>query len=171
MCFLMSEHSLSWHVIDRVIYNIAQDNELKGIVGEAIIEGLLKKKGLLRFSNHVCVCVNLNLNIGLHSAVYILSKLKKDISACSLQLEPVFEELWRRKNAYEVFNEIQGELGEFAREIGVEDLDKLCHNLVYVSIHIEHNCRLCGEYNKPLGRVIYLEGSSVNEEKKSGISI
>lgn len=96
----------------------------------------------------------------------VLSELEKDNSACSLQLEPVFEELWRRKNAYEVFNEIQGKLGEFAREIGVEDLDKLCHNLVYVSIHTEHNCRLCGEYNRPLGRVIYLEGSGVNEEKQ-----
>ena len=69
MCCLMSEHSLSWRVIDRVIYNITQDNELKGTIGEAIIEGLLKKKGLLRFSNHVCVCVDLNLNTGLHSAV------------------------------------------------------------------------------------------------------
>jgi hypothetical protein len=104
-------------------------------------------------------CVSLNLNIDLHSAVSTLYRLEEYNTACRWGLEPVFEELWRRGSAYEVVSEIRERLGVFVREMGIEDLDKLCLNLVHVGYEATRKCKLCGNPYEPLNfGVIRLEG-------------
>jgi len=149
----------SWHTVGKTFYDISQDNEFKGFVGELIVAWLLKKK-LLKLDNVVCTSLN---NSRLGSALNNLVKLKKYNSNCHWQLDPVFEELLRRRNAYEVFNEIHEKVSVFAREIGFEDLDKLCRNLmsnrfdILVDLYLVYKgpmgdkkpickCQLCGGY-------------------------
>jgi len=109
---------LSWRTIGRAIYDISQDTELKGIFGEAFVAGLLRKKKLLKLNN--LKCISLNLNTGFHSTVFTLYRLEEYNTACHWGLEPVFEELWRRRSAYEVVSEIRERLGVFVGEIVLE---------------------------------------------------
>jgi hypothetical protein len=155
---------LSWRTIGRAIYDISQDTELKGIFGEAFVAGLLRKKKLLKLDN--VKCISLNLNIDLHSAVFTLYRLEEYNTACHWGLEPVFEELWRRRSAYEVVSEIRERLSVFVREMGIEDLDKLCLNLVHVGYEATRKCKLCGNpYEPPNFEVMYFEGYA---ESRSG---
>jgi hypothetical protein len=143
--------------VGRAVYDISQDTELKSIFGEAFIAGLLRKKKLLKLDN--VKCVSLNLNIDLHSAVFTLYRLEEYNTTCRWGLEPVFEELWRRGSAYEVVSEIREGLSVFVREMGTEDLDKLCLNLVHVGYEATRKCKLCGNpYEPPNFGVIRLEG-------------
>jgi len=154
----------SWHTIGRAIYDISQDTELKGIFGEAFVAGLLRKKKLLKLDN--VKCISLNLDTGLRSAVSTLYRLEEYNTACRWGLEPVFEELWRRGSAYEVVSEIRERLGVFVKEMGIEDLDKLCLNLVYVGYEATRKCKLCGNpYEPPNFEVMYFEGYA---ESRSG---
>jgi hypothetical protein len=152
--------------VGRAIYDISQDTELKGIFGEAFVTGLLRKKKLLKLDN--VKCVSLNLNIDLSLAVSTLYGLEQYSARCQWGLEPIFEELWRRRNAYEVFNEILEKLNVFIEEMGIEikDLDIFCMDLTITRLKDMYKCKLCGErYEPPSFKVIYLAGATNNRSE------
>jgi len=96
-----------------------------------------------------------------------LRDLKEDNDRCQWGLEPVFERLWRRKNAYEVFDEIWRKLSVFIKETGIviEDLHSLCTNSQSQGLDSGYRCDLCGEnYKPPNYRVITLRGPVSNRE-------
>jgi hypothetical protein len=90
--------------VKRAVYDISKNTELIGISRGAFFDTLLRKKKMVKLDN--AVCISLNNDYTLHYAVHALRRLEEYNDRCQWGLEPVFGELWRRKNAYEVFNEI-----------------------------------------------------------------
>jgi hypothetical protein len=154
--------------VGRAVYDISKNTELIGIFGEAFFDTLLRKKKMVKLDN--AVCISLNNDYTLHSAVHALRRLEEYNDRCQWGLEPVFEELWRRKNAYEVFDEIRKKLSVFIKETGIviEDLHRLCTNLQSQGLDSTHRCKICGEnYKPPNFRIITLRGA-VNNREASG---
>jgi hypothetical protein len=160
----LSERPLR-RTVGRAVYDIINDTELIGIFGEAFFDTLLRKKKMVKLDN--AVCISLNKNYTLHSAVHALHAFKRYNDRCQWGLGPVFEELWRRKNAYEVFDEIWKKLSVFVKETGIviEDLDHLCTNLQPQGLDSIRRCGICGEnFKPPYYRVITLRGPVSNRE-------
>ena len=163
----MSERPLR-RTVGRAVYDISKDAELIGIFGEAFFDTLLRKKKMVKLDN--AVCISLNKNYTLNYAVHALRRLKEDNDRCQWGLEPVFEELWRRKNAYEVFDEIWRKLSVFIKETGIviEDLDGLCTNLQSQELVIAHRCGICGEKFKRPHYFLSTRGRAVNNREARG---
>jgi len=168
-----------WRIVGRAVYDISKDTELKGIIGEAFVYALVRKKEMIKLDN--AMCINLNYSHTLYSAVEALSTLEKYNERCQWGLESIFEELWRRKNAYEVFNEIWGELSVFINEMNemgivIRDpytfcldstfLDPKLSDSAFILLEAKGKCKLCGEYHKsPDFGVIYLGRPAESESK------
>jgi hypothetical protein len=154
--------------VGRAVYDISKNTELTGIFGEAFFDTLLRKKKMVKLDN--AVCISLNKNYTLHSAVHALCRLEEYNDRCQWGLEPIFEGLWRRKNAYEVFDEICRKLSVFIKETGIviEDLDHLCTNLQPQGLNSIHRCRICGENFKRPDHLLLTHGGAVNNREASG---
>jgi len=147
-----------WRTVGRAVYDISKNTELIGIFGEAFFDTLLKKKMMVKLDN--AMCISLNHYYSLKHAVHAWRTLERYNNWCQWGLEPIFEEL-RRKNVYEVFDEIRKKLSVFIKEIGIviEDSDRLCTNLRLCG------CEICGEkYKPPNLREITLKGAVNNRE-------
>ncbi|MFZ8791341.1 MAG: hypothetical protein ACO2OS_03545 [Thermosphaera aggregans] len=166
----MSERPLR-RTVGRAVYDISKDTELIGIFGEAFFDTLLMKKKMVKLDN--AVCISLNKNYAFNYAVHALHKFERYNHICRWGLEPIFEELWRRKNAYEVFDEIWRKLSVFIKETGIviEDLEGLCANLQPQGLDSTHKCNICGEnYKPPNFRIITLKGA-VNNRVANGFCL
>jgi hypothetical protein len=143
--------------VGRAVYDISKDTELKGIIGEAFVDALVRRKEMIKLDN--AMCINLNYGHTLYSALEALSTLEKYNDRCQWGLASIFEDLWRRKNAYEVFNEIWGELRVFINEMGIviRDPYTFCSDSAFILLEAKGKCKLCGEYYEPPDfGVIYL---------------
>jgi len=138
-----------WRTVGRAVYDISKDTELIGIIGEAFVNTLVRKKKMIKLDN--AFCINLNYDHTFYFAVKALSTLKEYNERCQWGLEPIFEELWRRKNAYEVFNEIWEKLRVFIDDIGIvpRDPHSFCFESFITGLEAERKCKLCGEYCEP----------------------
>ena len=160
----MSKH-FYWRTIGKATYNISQDTEVKSIFGEAFVDTLLKKRKILELDN--VVCISLSSDYTLHSTIHTLYQLERYDARCQWRLDSAFEELWRRRNAYEAFNEIWKKLGIFIEEAGIiiKDLHRYCKDLIAPGLESIHKCKICGEnYKPPDFEVITLRGAVKSRE-------
>jgi len=157
-----------WRTVGRAVYDISKNTELIGIFGEAFFDTLLRKKKMVKLDN--AVCISLSNDYTLHYAVHALRRLEEYNDRCQWGLELIFEELWRRKNAYEVFNEIWEKLRVFIDEMGVviRDPHTFCLDLTITRLEAMHKCKLCGEhYEPPNFGVIHLVRVTESKSKAS----